>query len=294
MNKTEKNPLRDLLAAARKSFARQDEFQRLCEFLHSPGSLAHGGQSIGSSHALLIAELARHFQKPLVAVVPDQSSAYLLLDDLEFFQSTVKNPPPVFVFPHLEILPYEPQIPELTIRMERLAPLQYLIESARAPEGQSLPPPIVIAPIFAVQKRIPPLRMYERQALRCVKGGTLSRDRISEWLVAQGYEFRDLVAQRGDFSVRGDIVDIYSYSYPEPVRIEFWGDEVESIRLFHVADQRSIQTIEELVFYPGQEDNLVRETLAAGLSLEPLPLLFGADTLVVTASGDEVEKQGQE
>lgn len=294
MNKSEIHPAQALLISARKSFSEQEDFQRLCNMLQPKGSQAYCGQSIGSSHALLIAELARHFRKPLVAVVPDQSSAYLLLDDLEFFFTTVNNPPPVFVFPHLEILPYEPQAPELTIRMERLAPLQYMIESSRAPEGQTPPPPIVIAPIFAALKRMPPLRVYEQQALRCVKGGTLSRDRIREWLVAQGYEFRDLVAQRGDFSVRGDIVDIYSYSYPEPVRIEFWGDEVDSIRLFHVSDQRSVKTIEDVVIYPGQEDNLVLEALTSGLALEPLPLLFGEDTLVVTVNSDEVEKQGQE
>lgn len=243
------------------------------------------GQAVGSSHGLTAAELAMRLQKTVVIITPDQSSAYLMMDDVEFFLQGRKNAPPVFVFPHLEILPYEPQVPELTIRMERLAPIQYTIENHA--------PMIVIAPISAALKRMPPLSLYEDQALRCLRGQEMPRERISEWLVAQGYEFRDLVAQRGDFSVRGDIVDIYSYSYPEPARIEYWGDEVDSIRLFNVSNQRSIGTVEEAVFYPGNEDVLIRKALSNRQPLEALPCLFGGESIVLISNMDDVEKEGK-
>lgn len=214
-----------------------------------------------------------------------------MMDDIEFFYHEIENAPPVFVFPHLELLPYEPHAPELTIRMERLAPIQYLIETTRH-SNRAPGPFIVIAPISAAMKRMPALQLYKEQELRCRKGLEISRERMSEWLVQQGYEFRDLVAQRGDFSIRGDIVDIFSFSYPDPVRVEFWGDEVDSIRLFNVSTQRSVDTVEEVILYPGNEEVLIRKALSEGLELVPFISLFGEDAIVVLSNSDEIKNEG--
>ncbi|MEW6235707.1 MAG: transcription-repair coupling factor [Candidatus Omnitrophota bacterium] len=256
------------------------------------GGQVYCGQAVGSSKALLTIQLAAAAQAPVVAITPDQSGAYLMLDDVEFFQRGREAKIPVFVYPHLEILPYESQAPELAIGMERLAPIQYYLEHySNAPDAAS--PMIVIAPVSAVLKRLPPLTQYERQALRLQSGKEISRDAIAAWLAAQGYEFRDLVAQRGDFSIRGDIVDIYSFSYPDPVRIELWGDEIDSIRLFDISTQRSKTTVKEAVFYASNEDSLIREALADGIRLPSLPSLLGPRCAVVLAGEDEVEKEGE-
>ncbi|MGC9327836.1 MAG: hypothetical protein ACP5I1_09400, partial [Candidatus Hinthialibacter sp.] len=285
------NQSQKFLASIIEAFSAQDEFQRLCDSIQARETPVVCGQAVGSSHALAAAELAMRLRKPMVIITPDQSGAYLMLDDVEFFLNGRKNAPPVFVFPHLEILPYEPQAPELTIRMERLAPIQHSIEN-HVDSNPGGSPMIVIAPVSAVLKKTPPLRLYHEKALRCIRGREFPRDHITEWLVAQGYEFRDLVAQRGDFSVRGDILDIYSYSYPQPVRLEFWGDEIDSIRLFNVSDQRSINPVDEAVFYPVNEDLLIREALSQGASLPALPTLFGPDAIVLFSNVDDIEKEG--
>ncbi|MDP8245359.1 MAG: transcription-repair coupling factor [Candidatus Hinthialibacter antarcticus] len=269
--------------------AATDVFQSLQQRIKERDGLTMCGQAVGSSRAMLIAALAKAQKKPVVVITAEQSQAYILLDDVQFFLGDDADDIPVYVYPHLEILPYEAQAPELTIRMERLGPIQHLMENKNAKAS----PMVVIAPIAAAMKLAPPMSVYEDQRLLCTVGSELNRDAVAKWLVDQGYEFRDLVAQRGDFSIRGDIIDIYSFSYPEPVRIELWGDEVDSIRLFNVSDQRSMSKLKEAVFYPGAEDPLIRAALSGGVMLEPLPSLFGDDALMVLSDPEEIEKEAE-
>ena len=285
----EKTP-NQLIQNARQAFHGNTAWQTILERIRAQHGSTICGQAVGSSKALALAEWVKELRRPALTLVPEQSHAYLLLDDLQFFLGEENQDIPVFVFPHLEILPYEKQLPELTIRMERLAPLQFYMEKSKAGEA---PPFIVVAPVSAALKRMPPLELYAQECLRAHVGGELNRDRVSAWLVEQGYEYRDLVAQRGDFSLRGDIIDIYSFSYPEPVRIELWGDEVESIRLFNISDQRSIQTIDQVVLYPGLEDPLLARALDQGFQLPLLSDLFGDDLLLSVYEPDETESQSE-
>ncbi|MDX9752869.1 MAG: transcription-repair coupling factor [bacterium] len=278
-----------LLTSVRDVFSGRPEFEEILHRLASPSTETYGLHAVGSAKGLLLASLVQKRRQPLVVVTPDQSSAYLLADDLTFFLTGVKNAPAVYVFPHLEILPYESHAPELTIRMERLAPIQAWIEQRHEQSAF-----IVVTPIHAILKRLPSIAAYKQKSLHLKKGQEIRRESVAEWLVAQGYEFRDLVAQRGDFSTRGDIIDIYSYSYPDPVRIELWGDEVESIRLFQVSTQRSSETLDEAVFYPGNEDEVLRQALEAGEALCSLPDLFGAETPVAVSGFEETEQHGLE
>ncbi len=264
--------------------------QQVLKSLYQSDSSITCGQLIGSSKSLLISTLVQELKRPLILATPEQSDAYLMLDDLQFFLNQRGLEIPLFVFPHLEILPYESTVPELTIRMERLAPIQYFMEHGNENEH----PFIVITPIAALLKKVPPLETLEQKALRFRSATEISRESVREWLVTQGYEFRDLIAQRGDFSIRGDIVDIYSFSYPDPVRIEFWGDEVDSIRLFDVSTQRSKDQIKETIVYPSNEEPLIREALANEKELKSLPSLFGEDTLTVFLEQEVVEKEGVE
>jgi transcription-repair coupling factor (superfamily II helicase) len=271
-----------------KRFTNGSDFQRLLSLIENPPLPPVCGQAPGASKALLAVELSAHLNRNILIITPEQSDAYLMLDDVNFFRRMHDPAPDVFVFPHLELLPYESQTPELTIRMERLAPLQHVLESRHQNDSK---PAIVITPVSAAMKKMPALSFYEQQALRCDKGKKLKRDTVSEWLVSQGYEFRDLVAQRGDFSIRGDIIDIYSFSYSHPARLEFWGDEIDSIRLFEVATQRSIAPITSAVFYPGNEEALIAKALEQNQALQPLWSFFGDDVLVVLAEPDQIESE---
>lgn len=273
-----------------QTFTSGRDFQQLLSLLQNPPLPPVCGQAPGASKALIAVKLALALKQNLFILTPDQSDAYLMLDDVNFFNRSLAKSLDIFVFPHLELLPYESQAPELTIRMERLAPIQHLLEMQDQQHPNSM---ILIAPVSAAMKKMPPLALYEKQALRCQKGKELKRDTVGEWLVSQGYEFRDLVAQRGDFSIRGDIIDIYSFSYPHPVRLEFWGDEVDSIRLFEVATQRSIAQITSAVFYPGNEESLLAKALDANTPLQPLWSLFGSNALFLMAEPDQIENESE-
>ncbi len=286
MNASETAAVEPTLFELSSAFTTGQDFGKLLSLLDDPPLPPVCGEATGASKALLAVELAVQRKQPILIITPEQSDAYLMQDDVKFFCNAHENPPDVFVFPHLELLPYESQVPELTIRMERLAPVQHILEHRDVGH-----PYIIITPVAAALKRMPPLSHYEDQSLRCKTGKTLKRDAVSEWLVQQGYEFRDLVAQRGDFSIRGDIIDIFSFSYSYPVRLEFWGDEIDSIRLFEVASQRSIEQIKEVVFYPGNEESLLAKAIEAGQDLLPFWTIFGSEPLVLFAEMDQIERE---
>ena len=87
---------------------------------------------------------------------------------------------------------------------------------------------------------------------------------IVERLVAAGYARAELVEKRGDFAVRGGILDVFPPTEEHPVRVEFWGDEVEEIRYFKVADQRSLETAEHGLWAPPCRELLLTEQVQSG------------------------------
>ena len=86
-----------------------------------------------------------------------------------------------------------------------------------------------------------------------VAGENLERESFLQTLLEGGYERRPVVEERGEFSVRGGIIDLFPPLYDQPVRLEFWGDEVESLRFFDPASQRSQGSLEELLVLPASE-----------------------------------------
>ncbi len=179
---------------------------------------------------------------------------YHLLDDLNFFLQ--EEPVDVVVYPHPEVLPYEPQTPELTVQLERMLVLRQAWENWWKKDGARRPTVVVTCVAALLKRGLPPSRFSE-EAIEFHVGETRDPEAAKQWLVEEGYEFRELVSRRGDFSTRGGILDIYPLSYPEPVRIEFFGDEVDSIRTFDVSTQRSVSRIESVSLLPSNEDFLI-------------------------------------
>jgi transcription-repair coupling factor (superfamily II helicase) len=103
-----------------------------------------------------------------------------------------------------------------------------------------------------IQKVIPKQEIIDYAEL-IVAGEEIERDRFIEKLVAGGYEHTSIVEEPGDFCVRGGIVDIYCPLYPDPIRIEFFGDTVESVRFFSAGSQRTLTPIDEAVVLPARE-----------------------------------------
>src|SRR5699024_10868093 len=117
--------------------------------------------------------------------------------------------------------------------------------------------PIIVTTIEALTQKLPPKDVLYKNILHFKIGDIYSLDEIKKKLVNLGYVRCDLIEGRGQFSIRGGILDI-SISEKIGVRIEFWGDEVDSIRNFAIISQRSINTLDKVEIYPAHEYILER------------------------------------
>ena len=152
--------------------------------------------------------------------------------------------PDSVLFPAWETLPHE----KLSPRAETVARRLEALHSLRSPS----PPRIVVAPVRAViQHMVPGSENVEPIVART--GSEWALDDLVGRLAAFGYRRTDMVTSRGEFAVRGGIVDAFPPTEDHPIRVEFFGDDVESVRTFAVASQRSLGPVDELVAYPCRE-----------------------------------------
>jgi transcription-repair coupling factor (superfamily II helicase) len=160
-------------------------------------------------------------------------------EDLAAAASCLISPHRVAVLPAWETLPHERLSPSSDTVGRRLAVLRRW--SHPDPEDETIGPlDLVVAPVRALLQPIV-VGLGELAPVRVHAGQTLPPEELAEALVAIGYSPTDLVEKRGQFAVRGGIVDVFPPTEEHPVRVEFWGDDVEELRYFRVTDQRSLE-----------------------------------------------------
>ncbi|UCF89330.1 MAG: transcription-repair coupling factor, partial [bacterium] len=182
----------------------------------------------------------------LVIVTPDEDSARSFARDLSLFLGTGK----ALYLPPLESIPYENLTPDVDTAALRVSALT----STRRGTGP------VVLPAKALLQPAPPAAVLSRWELSLRKGQQVDRDSLAEKLSIMGYRREPVVSQVGDMAIRGGILDIFSPLSDKPVRIELWGDELYSLRLFDPQTQRSgpdtdegtILPVTELLLDPGQ------------------------------------------
>ena len=184
---------------------------------------------IGSSKAYILSHLREQTKGSLLILVPHLRNAESLIEDLKFFQKGTNGLP--LLFPQWETLPYDDIPPHPEIIRERVNCLFSLMR------GEEVT--IVSSTKALMQKVLSPLDLKESIFSLSI-GEEVSRDRLVNFLHESGYTSVRIVEERGDFSLRGAIIDIYSPFYEEPLRLEFDGDRLESIRQFETETQRSI------------------------------------------------------
>ncbi len=228
-------------------------------------SLIDGGQRCvglhgctGSYLALTLARLAHlrcSGESPLVVVTADEDRARELTRDLAFFLGAGEDHPAmalgqVMMLPHVETSPYA------EISFDRAGMMQRMGVLFRISQGYA--GKVLVASAESARSRvIPPLALAELCDL-IGEEEELDRDALVARLLSCGYNRAQVVEDPGTFSVRGGIVDLFPPLNRYPARLEFFGDWVESIRLFDPASQRTLRTIEEVFIYP------VRETIPSG------------------------------
>ena len=199
---------------------------------------------------------------PLLVLVPRTSDAEGLADDLGAFLGEQR----VAVFPAWETLPHERLSPQPRTVGRRL----HVIDRLLHPEDQDEPLLAVVAPLRAALQPMDPALGRRRPITLTPRWEGF--DELVETLAALGYSRTPQVEVRGEFAVRGGIVDVFPTAGDHAVRVEFFGDDVESLREFAVADQRSTGPVDEVVVDPARElvvDGELRERARAAAERMP-------------------------
>ena len=185
---------------------------------------------------LAIAALASQSGQTVLAVTSTGQEAEELIESLQ----CLLPPDSVAGYPGWETLPHERLSPRADTVGLRLAVLRRL-RHPTADDGATGPLKVVVAPVRSIlQPQVPGLGDLEPVSLKIGDSGR-ELDEIVTALVDAGYARTELVASRGEFAVRGGILDVFPPTEEHPLRVEFWGDTVEEIRYFKVADQRSVE-----------------------------------------------------
>lgn len=186
----------------------------------------------GSCCALLAAALARHVPACLVVVCPNADGADAFLDDLAIF-----SPEKAERFPAWDVLPEEQRSVD-PVEGERTRLLKALLA------GQG--PRVLVTSIQALVQPVPSREELVRRTRRLAVGQEAEVGALVAWLAQSGFHRTSAVELPGEFSLRGGILDVFAPDWLEPVRIEFFGDRVESLRRFEVASQRSLAHLHEV------------------------------------------------
>ena len=216
--------------------------------------------------AYVLSRLARTLRRPLLLITPDGDAAEVFLKDLAFFGNGVSDDAGPWSlwrsFPAHEILTFHPLGLDAEVSTARVAGA-YLAQTSRDPV-------FLVASAAALREKLPPRSRLQEAWTYLVAGEEVVRQDLLQRLQSGGYERRPLVEERGEFSVRGGIIDLFPPLYDQPVRLEFWGDTLESLRFFDPASQRSQGTsLEDLVVLPASEvilDEAARERALEGRS----------------------------
>ncbi|VAX21109.1 Transcription-repair coupling factor [hydrothermal vent metagenome] len=198
-----------------------------------------------TSKALFIASLAERVGRPVVLVTDKAAKAEETLDSLRFFSPEHLNGRPLLYFPPWEILPYEDMSPYPEVSVQRLSTLARL-----AGEPRDF---ILVTSAEALALRTIPKDALKKSISRIDIKDSMDMEILMDHLVSYGLRRVDMVEERGEFSVRGGIIDVFASEADLPYRIELFGDEVESIRKYNPETQRSVEQVESVTMFPSRE-----------------------------------------
>jgi transcription-repair coupling factor (superfamily II helicase) len=232
-----------------------DDFQRALATLQQGGQATFDGV-VGSSCALLSVALLRQTPGPLVVVCPSQDMADDLIDDVQMFAQGRPLPFPA----------WESEMGERTAHDEifgqRLRVLKRLADTRHwsAPlDAQHVLQRLIVISMQSLLQTVPPPSALANRTRRLALGERLDDEQLRSWLVQHRFHATSAVELPGEFSMRGGIIDIFAADWDGPVRVELFDDEIESIRQFDVATQRSIDTVDDIeitVLEPETDDDV--------------------------------------
>lgn len=230
-------------------FLSAENLGRLSAFAELRSGMLHVEGMTPASSAMMVADRFCKFPQSILVVVDDYRTGEVWMQNLQSLCGD-KN---VHFFPSLGLKPYEAKVPFAGILEERL-------KFFKASQGKL--PFIAVCPLDSLLLRLPEPSLLEKQKIVFRKGDVIDPLSLRKTLGDMGYTEQPVVSTVGEFSIRGCIVDINLYMQEHPVRLEFFGDEIESIRSFDIFSQRSIDQLNSVEVYPHGEFNLSVEEKA--------------------------------
>lgn len=230
-------------------FLSAENLGQLSAFAELRSGMLHVEGMTPASSAMMVADRFCKFPQSILVVVDDYRTGEVWMQNLQSLCGD-KN---VHFFPSLGLKPYEAKVPFAGILEERL-------KFFKASQGKL--PFIAVCPLDSLLLRLPEPSLLEKQKIVFRKGDVIDPLSLRKTLGDMGYTEQPVVSTVGEFSIRGCIVDINLYMQEHPVRLEFFGDEIESIRSFDIFSQRSIDQLNSVEVYPHGEFNLSVEEKA--------------------------------
>ena len=203
----------------------------------------------------LAADLARAAfgggnQRRLVIIAADEAAMRALTDTIPAFAPEVE----VIGFPAWDCLPYDRASPALRVMAERMATLHALQQPLKTPQ-------VLVTTINAATQRVLTPFRIRQFTRRLGEGMAIERDRLAELLQANGYQRSDSVHDAGEYAVRGSIVDVFPAGARQAIRLDFFGDEIETMRHFDPADQKSTGKASGFTLMPASEALLDEDSI---------------------------------
>lgn len=230
-----------------------ERFKKLRAYVELKERLKSGESSIsvyslyGSARSLLVASLHEEMNPPILVITSSQEEAERLFADLSWIGEEKLR-----IFPEWHSHIYADTSPPKGVIADHMSTLTALVE------GRST---VTICPVAALMHRIIPKRVLSRNLFRLRRGAEISPLKLAEGLERSGYDRVPMVEVKGEFALRGGILDVYPLTTDLPVRLEFLGDEIDSIRSFDPATQRSVSHIDEIIIPPAGELVLEEEAI---------------------------------
>lgn len=198
----------------------------------------------------LLADLARASTTGAVYIAPDEAAMRAVASTATFFAPELE----IIQFPAWDCLPYDRASPTLRVMAERMAALAALQSKASKPR-------LILTTVnAATQRTLTPFRIRQMTA-RLAPGERISLDKLAALLSANGYVRTDTVHDSGEFAVRGGLVDLFPSGSEQGLRLDFFGDEIESVRTFDPADQRTTGRVDGFTLLPASEALLDEDTI---------------------------------
>ena len=208
----------------------------------------------GSARSYVVAASADIIGGTSLVICSDKERAAYFYNDIEniFGEKDVDySKKRVLFYPTSYKKPYEPEKPDNTYILSRTEVLQRISTSDRKT--------IIVTYPEALSEKVITRKVMNKNTFKISVGENISMDKLTDSLVNLNFEHADFVVEPGQFAIRGGIVDVFSFSNDYPYRIEFFGDEIDSIRSFNPIDQLSIEKLKDIILIPNLQDYNIKQ-----------------------------------